>query len=592
MAQQLTPHEQHQHESALILLYVFIAAGLAGLIWLANTRYHIAGWQIAEICIYIGLALYLVWDVLHYYHSLPAKRAALWPPPGPEIEPVKERVQMQEAFNSDSILIGHETDGTPFMWSDLTRSWQTIVTGQSGSGKTTLLEGILQQDIARGVPIIFLDGKGEKKLLDKILPAVEAAGRMHQFRLIDPEHPEDSVSFNPFWAPHGNPDEHVAFVFESFKVDGGDADFFDQHQRAFLENIARVLYYSWKKFNFYDVLVAAYDENVLRRQMVVALHNAKTATHITRHQRLTLEMSIHYLVKSLADREAISKIQGLINHLMTFMSDSLAMITGPYDNLLTVEEVLDRNLILYVSLNVNVNEKAVTALGRIILQNLQLTLGRRYAETGYGVQHPFVSVLMDEFAPFAYQNFSTILQTARGANVAFLFALQNYVQLEPAGFGLKDSLSTGPNNTFMLRMRDDETTTQFRREAGEVRQERMSVSVEKGGFLDPAYRERGTASKQEVYDMLLRDEQLKRLPSGQMQVLMSDPTKGLKNLHVHVREPLEHYFMGEIANLYPLMETPMWMSDGLHLRFPRLELEEKRTDNYRRGKGKSSRRAS
>jgi len=62
---------------------------------------------------------------------------------------------------------------------------------------------------------------------------------------------------------------------------------------------------------------------------------------------------------------------------------------------------------------------------------------------------------MDEFAPFAYQNFPRILQTARGGNVAFMFALQNYGQLDPIGFGLKDSLTSGPNNAFMLRMKDE-----------------------------------------------------------------------------------------------------------------------------------------
>jgi hypothetical protein len=165
------------------------------------------------------------------------------------------------AQDAESVLVGHESDGQPFYWT--TRPvQQTIASGMTGAGKTTLIESILQQDICSGVPIIFIDGKGEKKLLDRILPIVEAAGRMDNFRLIDPSQPENSVAFNPFWAPHGDPDAHVAFIFESFKVDGGD-DFFDQHQRVYLENIARILFYSGKRFNFYDVLVAAYDDKVL-----------------------------------------------------------------------------------------------------------------------------------------------------------------------------------------------------------------------------------------------------------------------------------------------------------------------------------------
>src|ERR1700751_2954966 len=107
-------HEHNQHESALLLLYCLIGAGLIALIWIANTRFHISTSQINEGCIYIVLITYLVWDIIHYYYELPNKEKLLWPPPGPEIEPVKERMQMQEAFETNSILIGHETDGKPF----------------------------------------------------------------------------------------------------------------------------------------------------------------------------------------------------------------------------------------------------------------------------------------------------------------------------------------------------------------------------------------------------------------------------------------------------------------------------------------------
>ena len=156
-----------------------------------------------------------------------------------------------------------------------------------------------------------------------------------------------------------------------------------------------------------------------------------------------------------------AKIQGLINNLMTFMADDLALITGPYDELLILDEVIEQKLILYVSLNVNVNERAVTALGRMLLQNLQLMIGKRYAEAQNGMEQPFVSVIMDEFSPFAYENFAHILVTARGANVAFLFALQSAPQLLQVGRGFRNDVASAPNTTFMLRIKDEETAQDF-----------------------------------------------------------------------------------------------------------------------------------
>ena len=161
---------------------------------------------------------------------------------------------------------------------------------------------------------------------------------------------------------------------------------------------------------------------------------------------------------------------------------------------------------------------------------------------------------MDEFAPFAYSNFSRILQTARGGNVAFMFALQNYGQLDPVGFGLKDSLTSGPNNAFMMTMKDDKTTEQFRKEGGEVKRDRVSVRVEKGGILTGnKFEEQTSGTKSDFYELQIRDEQLKRLPRGQMQVVMSDPDKGMVHKHIHVRRPDEHFIANkEINNLYPV----------------------------------------
>jgi hypothetical protein len=215
------------------------------------------------------------------------------------------------------------------------------------------------------------------------------------------------------------------------------------------------------------------------------------------------------------DKERVSKIQGLINHLVTFMSDSLALITGPYENLLTIEEVLEKNLILYVSLNINVNADAVTALGRILLQNLQLTLGQRYAKTGHGVNHDFVSILMDEFAPFAYQNFSAHSSNrARGKRGVYVRASE----LRPTRshrFWAQGLPHIRAKQLLHVAMKDDKTTEQYRKEGGEMKHERLSVHVEKGGILTgDKYEEQGTGSRSDYYDLQIRDEQLKRLPAA------------------------------------------------------------------------------
>ena len=101
---------------------------------------------------------------------------------------------------------------------------------------------------------------------------------------------------------------------------------------------------------------------------------------------------------------------------------SSSVITGPYEDLLSIDDVIEHELILFVTLNVNKNTEPVRALGKMLLQNLQLVVGKRYESEAERkrLNKPMFCVVLDEFAPFGYRNFAQILQTARGTNTAFL----------------------------------------------------------------------------------------------------------------------------------------------------------------------------
>ena len=364
-----------------------------------------------------------------------------------------------------------------------------------------------------------------------------------------------------------------------------EKDFFEGHQRVYLENIARILHYTSKRFNFHDVLVAAYDQDILEQQIKLAMERTRSDHSITDQQRLTLQMSVRNLLESFGDRERVAKIQGLINNLMTFMADDLALITGSYDSLLSLNDVIEQKLILYVSLNVNVNERAVTALGRMLLQNLQLMIGKRYADAQKGKEQPFVSVIMDEFSSFAYENFVHILVTARGANVAFLFALQSAPQLLQVGRGFRNDVASAPNTTFMLRIKDEETAQDFLKASARIRQMRRSMRIRKSGVFQTSYKEDGDGSQTEVRETLAQEEHIKRMPTGQMEMLARDRLRGVLHRQVHIRQPFRHWLPGVPENLYPKYATCQDDTEGLNLRFSNPELEEKRTRQGKKGKG-------
>lgn len=535
------------------------------------SRFHLRTHQLVELSLYLLCFSGAVLATINYLTKRKKSIENAWPHPPVFVPALKDHKYLETAFERQSVVPAYDIYGRPWCWSDEARRMQTVVAGQSGSGKTTLLLNIASQDIRRKVnghylPLIIFDGKGDQQFLNDILLEISAAGRMHQLRMLDPFRPEISVRFNPLYNKGGSSQELVNAFFDSFLQ---RQDFFRGHQAAYLSDICRVLDYTGCVYNIPDVLVMARDPMVMREQITKAAHELETQPDVSEARRRNFEMSARNLLQSLDDRERLQKIQGLLNELGTFTEDDLSVITNAYEDLLTLDEVVDQGLILFVSLNTNKNSRAVTALGRMILQNLQLMVGKRYLneEERRRSGAPMVSVILDEFASFAYPNFSQILQTARGSNIGLLFSLQSIPQLRSVSRSFGDDVSSAPNTIMMLRTRDEETARYFLNASARVTGERRTMTVEKRGVLDQRYEEIGFGSITEIEKTRAADFEIKNLPVGQMQVLTTDNRLGTLHMHLHVRRPMRYRLPTFEPVIYPRLLSVNAYTRGANLRF-------------------------
>ena len=568
---------QRSHEDNAALALVVLAVVVLGVgFYLLVSRFHIRTYQIVELSFYLIALIGAMVSAAWYLKTRKRRIENAWPHPAVFVPMLKDRRYVERAFEQNAIIPGYDIYARPWYWSDDARRMQTVVVGQSGSGKTTLLHNIASQDIRRMVsgrhlPVIIFDGKGDQEFLNDLLPEIAGAGRLHQLRVLDPFRPEISVRFNPLYNKGGSSQELVNAFFDSFLQ---RQDFFRGHQAAYLSDVCRVLDYTGKIYNIPDVLVMARDEVVLKEQIAKASRSISDQSNVSQQRRQNFEMSAKNLLQSLEDRERLQKIQGLLNELGTFTEDDLSVITNAYDDLLTLDEIVDQELILFVSLNTNKNARAVTALGRMLLQNLQLMVGKRYLNEKERRRdgRPMVSVILDEFAPFAYPNFAQILQTARGSNIALLFSLQSIPQLRSVGRSFGDDVSSAPNTIMLLRTRDEETARYFLNASARVTGERRTMTVEKKGVLDEHYEEIGFGSITEIEKTRAVDFQIKNLPVGQMQVLTTDNRLGTLHMHVHVRRPQRWFLSSFEAVLYPRLQQVNAHTNGANLRFKNPDL--------------------
>ena len=577
--------QRQHHPSVLESMEIVIALLLMTVCWftwfVARERYHLENRQIAELGCYTTLGLVAFVDFAILIATQRSRREKQWPHPPMVVPRKRDKRFTADAWRQNAVVLGYDIHGKPWYWPDRVRVMQGIVLGMTGSGKTTLLKNIITQDLARIVgtpddprrlPMVIFDGKGDLEFFYDLLPHVHRAGRLHQLRILNPARPEISVRYNPF---HCTDDDYmpvVNMVFGSFNLHD---EFFAKHQLNYLADIVRVLVHTGQKFNFYDVLVMAIDEQVLKDQVEKARKRIGQGSSIPVQRQLNFEMSVKNLYQSFGDRERVPKIQGLLNECMRFLDDELSVITGPYEELLSLDEVIEQELILFVSLNVNKNTEPVRALGKMLLQNLQLVVGKRYEseEQRRRSNRPMFSVVLDEFAPFGYQNFAQILPTARGTHTAFLFSMQSLPQLINVGRGFKEDVTSAPNTTMMLRTRDEETVRYFLRASAEHTVPRRSVSMRRWRLFGyERYQATDRAVESEDRETRALDEHIKNLPKAQMEILMTDDTRGTLHQLLHVRPPQNVATPNFEPELYKRLRQSRADSAGANLRFATPEL--------------------
>lgn len=576
---------------AVIAVLILVGGSLAW--YIVHNRYHYTNRQIEEIFLYLLISGVSLWTGVRLLATRRSRREKEWPHPPLVLSPKRDERLTQQAWKQDSVVHGYDIHGKPWFWPDKVRVMQGIVLGMTGAGKTTLLRNIITQDLARVVgtleeqhhlPMVIFDGKGDLQFFYDLLPHIHRAGRLHQLRVLNPARPDISVRYNPF---HSTVDDYmpvVNMVFGSFNLHD---EFFGKHQLNYLADIVRVLVYTGLKFNFYDVLVMAIDEQVLREQVEKATRRIEHDPAMTTQRRLNFEMSVKNLYQSFKDRERVPKIQGLLNECMTFLDDEMSIITGPYEDLLSIDDVIEQELILFVSLNVNKNTEPVRALGKMLLQNMQLVVGKRYEseEQRRRSNRPMFSVVLDEFAPFGYRNFAQILQTARGTNTAFLFSMQSLPQLMQVGRGFKEDVTSAPNTTMTFCTRDEETARYFLRASAEHQVTRRSRSMERWKLFGyEKYQETGRATDSQDRETRALDEHIKNLPKGQMEILMTDDSRGTLHTLLRVRPPADVSVPKFEPELYQRLYPSRADSVGANLRFKSPDLEAT-TRFARRGPG-------
>jgi hypothetical protein len=261
----------------------------------------------------------------------------------------------------------------------------------------------------------------------------------------------------------------------------------------------------------------------------------------------------------IAAREVVSQIDRLGHEIHKALSGLVgavdkfqAPLVNAYAPDIVMQEVLERNLIVYVQLPSNLFKIQAPSLGKVFLTDVQQEGSQRQVFRATRSQRPF-SVVVDEFGRFADLSFVDSLNQLRDANLQFTVAHQSLADLELVSREFANSVWDNTRIKDVLNQDNPALCEMVAKSIGTQQEVLKTVRVEAGPlFTSLATRE---ASTRVVEAYKLHPNRIKNLARCGQGFLYTDST-----LH-----PLCYGQLPSLRADYPLSSRPSATVAGLQL---------------------------
>ena len=319
----------------------------------------------------------------------------------------------------------------------------TAVVGSSGAGKTCFLLSLIYQQMRRGGAVIFMDGKRRHTGFAKMAWLAHACGRSADLRVIDPQDPTQSHAYNPLMARDAERESGIIAskihrLLPSI-ADGHPASFYSNLAYEAILKIVRALHHLKRSFTYRDVLTLFEAPEQAFRILKQDLYQDSASESL---------IEVEKFVRKFKSAGHMSDLlSGLISELGAISSKPMGdFLCRPVSDV-DFYQAMKKGQIIYAALPRLQETKKSEKLGKVILTDLQSSIGAIYSEKDYQPLMPAL-VVLDEFGSYALPDFAVVFEQAREANVAVVAAFQLTTQLSDLEKGLsKGFLETVMGNT-------------------------------------------------------------------------------------------------------------------------------------------------
>jgi len=412
------------------------------------------------------------------------------------------------------LTLGFEEEtGKEIIWPDEKQVSHMVIVGTTGSGKSSFLFSLLWQQMLRGGRAIFVDGGRNPQTIKNLVFMCEKAQALSRLRIVDPRQPKAGHNYNPLSS--GDADAVTNKIMKVLNPipTGSEAEYYKSKIYHATATLIRALTSIGKPLNIRDILclysVPEISFKILEKQLA----------------RYELSDALVCLRTLIMEARNVSSFRDDLSNIIANLGSITAGDVGKSlcsASQVNLYEAVKKSQILYFMLpRMSDPEKAIR-LGRLLLGDIQTTIGLFYEEKEFKPIVPFL-IILDEFGSYASPEFAVVFEQARKANFSVIAAVQSFGNLCNPYAGLSREFMQqvlGNSNTRLsLTVSDTETAemaarlvgrdiTYFRSFSSSSQESEGADTISVKRFLNPVRTDRETVSEaySERYDYRLRPE--------------------------------------------------------------------------------------
>ncbi len=382
------------------------------------------------------------------------------------------------------------------------------VVGASGFGKTVLLSHIIKQRIEKGSGLLFIDLKGDIETIMKFSRYAIDSGRAEDLMCFSLSDPKYCLSYNPI--SDGTANQIRDRIMQSLNW---SEEYYRNQSASYLLRLLIVL--CWLR-----------DRGRMGLHLGIVLAGTSNldwleglAAEVT-EEDMKVRRCYEECIEFLRAGENYKSLQGLRTQLESLLLADFGSQLTESKAIINLFDAVNSSKIVFMFLDSRRYGESARSLGRFVLEDLKAASARVDAEIEKEHRRPF-SVIIDEFADLAQEDFIGFLDRARSSKMSVVVAHQEICDLMRISPEFAGRLMGNTSTLYAFLQKRPESAEMISGIAGTRPTWKSTYQTERWG---PFVVSSGSGSKREVEEYVIHPNQVKSLGVGKCVCIKKYPS--------------------------------------------------------------------